>query len=1463
MPPLLILQEIASRYESDKSLRTGSFRAGETFQLIGGVGDGGLLAFMLGHFGMGVAETIREYRRILEAIHQHSDTAGWSKDERSQKFETALKALVASKTSPSDENLPLTKPRGEDSGCKVFVTAMHALNLQHPVLLRTYRSRNDANPPPCTLVEAIRATTAMPDLFIPVPLGPPHRQINHVSPACHGFNNPIDQVRQEAKAVFPRRTIACIISLGCGHPGPIQIQDVKEDAARAVVQLAMDSVRAAEQTYCRLAGIPNLYFRFDVPYGLERAVLKLNPAFSEIQAHISAYIRQEQTSDTIDSVVKQLVELPPLIKPSELDGLLPIEAATTVWVKKCPLPSLNFTGRRAELDHMHTYFSSAVGSSSHIYVLYGLGGSGKTQLLLQFVLECQNQYPQMFDVVFFVDASLETTVEADLKAIAISRNVGETAADAVQWLSYQTNRWLLIFDNADDKTFSIQKYIPNSIHGNVIITSRNPELAGMTSRDLATGRIGDLEKSTAEELLRKLVRPRGAFPDSDDLLITQVAEMLNCFALAVTQAGSYMSATSCGCQEYIELFQKERPRLLRERHGHVPDNYPWSVYTTWAISFNQLKTAPRHFMQICSYLHYTGIPKDLFMCAAESEPLTDVDEGAQVWLSEFMNHTRNEEGLWKPVAFDELVQNVMSFSLVDYDPETRLFSFHPLVHEWTREAIQSAYGQDFPNVECALQLVALSSPGTNDRSSTSIILKRLLLTHLDALVSGAVHVSSVPMALRLSAIYEQTGRWHDVANIFERAKEIGGYGGNWTIDACTSVLASAYGHLGKQAEALELQISVFESQTQTLGDDHPNVLLCVNNIASTYHALGWHAEALNMRLSLLDNQKRILGDEHPDTLTNMNNVASTYRALGRHPEALDLDRSLLANRKRILGDEHPDTMTSMNNLASTYVHLGMHADALELQLSVLANDKRTLGDEHPHTLSSMNNLASTYQACGKLVETLDLQVSVLAIRKKNLGDEHPDTILTMNNLASTYFQLGNHAEALDLQLSVLAQQAQSLGDEHPRTLSSIINLATTYRALGMRSEATDLLIPAVSAATRVFGANHPTAVTLQRALEFSLMLDSGEVGDDSSGEELASITATISKYEREGRWEEVIEQQEIAVEAFSAMLGECHPKTVQTVYSLASNFLRLSRTDDARPHIERAYRLVNDDTFPSNGHLDLVQKIEQLHTQYCLNSSPGGQVDRTELLTATETQTGEKSMPVVEDERSPQAKAADAAEARRTWLNASPKNKKDVMDNTAAYTSTHATEAEKSQNTSAAPPVANLATSQTAADAPTSSQKTLTKGKARDLPSIPNDQDERIASVAPVGNPLADQQNVDVVSSTLETKQHTMVDVQEPDVNIPSNLDVASTSSAPLLPEANTQVEEGESASSHAINQDLRGVVSEDEAHKRYMAKMELKRMKVQAKSEKQQRQCRLEVARMVLFALVILGIQWRDTKKT
>ena len=68
-----------------------------------------------------------------------------------------------------------------------------------------------------------------------------------------------------------------------------------------------------------------------------------------------------------------------------------VELSSSQYVKDrklCPLPVASFTGRDEILKKMHQYFNSE-GEFQHVFVLYGLGGSGKSQLAFKFLEESQ------------------------------------------------------------------------------------------------------------------------------------------------------------------------------------------------------------------------------------------------------------------------------------------------------------------------------------------------------------------------------------------------------------------------------------------------------------------------------------------------------------------------------------------------------------------------------------------------------------------------------------------------------------------------------------------------------------------------------------------------------------------------------------------------------------------------------------------------------------------------------------------------------------------------------------------------------------------------------------------------------------------------------------------------------------------------------------------------------------------
>src|ERR1700761_5070085 len=103
-----------------------------------------------------------------------------------------------------------------------FVCAMLADNVdRHPALFRTYRALANQTFN-CQIWEAARVTTATPTLFEPIAIGSYPVLLKYID-ASMGLNNPVRQIRDEASAIFPDRPVACIISIGSGHPKVIRI----------------------------------------------------------------------------------------------------------------------------------------------------------------------------------------------------------------------------------------------------------------------------------------------------------------------------------------------------------------------------------------------------------------------------------------------------------------------------------------------------------------------------------------------------------------------------------------------------------------------------------------------------------------------------------------------------------------------------------------------------------------------------------------------------------------------------------------------------------------------------------------------------------------------------------------------------------------------------------------------------------------------------------------------------------------------------------------------------------------------------------------------------------------------------------------------------------------------------------------------------------------------------------------
>ncbi|KAJ6611869.1 P-loop containing nucleoside triphosphate hydrolase protein [Mycena sp. CBHHK59/15] len=317
----------------------------------------------------------------------------------------------------------------------------------------------------------------------------------------------------------------------------------------------------------------------------------------------------------------------------------------------CPPPSRIFHGRRNILNQMHDYFARDVGKC-HICLLHGLGGSGKTQITLKFLDEST---ASRFTDIFFIDASTAETINSGLENIAVTRSVGSKAEDASRWLAAHHEEWLLVFDNADNLNLNLHQFFPQSTHGNILITSRNPQLC--VHAPGAHHKISNMEEEDAVQLL--LTSSAQDVTHENQILATEIVKVLHCLPLAVVQAGAFISKTGA-LGRYLTLYEQNRTRLLSELPAQSHDKYAWSVYTTWDISFQRLSKPAARFLQLCSFLHHEGISEAIFSHAAsyELELLGPTEEQLREARG-FLAHFLTDSGAWDSLCFADMAAKSM------------------------------------------------------------------------------------------------------------------------------------------------------------------------------------------------------------------------------------------------------------------------------------------------------------------------------------------------------------------------------------------------------------------------------------------------------------------------------------------------------------------------------------------------------------------------------------------------------------------------------------------------------------------------------------------------------------------------------------------------------------------------------------------------------------------------------------
>lgn len=181
-----------------------------------------------------------------------------------------------------------------------------------PTCIRTYRVAAHQGPD-CTIVEAVRATTATPGMFKPALIKDTHVTAPYIGGGL-GCNNPAAHALSEIENLFPGRTLSIVLSIGSGQlhsahmPSRSRLFSAVPSGLYEVVQsIATDCERTNQELSGRFSLTDNVYFRFNTEQGMQDIDQSDATRLSEVQAHTRNYLRGEAISSRMQDAVKATV----------------------------------------------------------------------------------------------------------------------------------------------------------------------------------------------------------------------------------------------------------------------------------------------------------------------------------------------------------------------------------------------------------------------------------------------------------------------------------------------------------------------------------------------------------------------------------------------------------------------------------------------------------------------------------------------------------------------------------------------------------------------------------------------------------------------------------------------------------------------------------------------------------------------------------------------------------------------------------------------------------------------------------------------------------------------------------------------------------------------------------------------------------------------------------------------------
>ena len=689
----------------------------------------------------------------------------------------------------------------------------------------------------------------------------------------------------------------------------------------------------------------------------------------------------------------------------------------------------------------------------------------------------------------------------------------------------------MIIDNADDATVLLDSsqsedgigpasarcrlfdFLPRVEHGAVLITTRD-----RTCALKLTGYEGTPIEVSSMKTLEAVGLLRNRLPDATEVDASELVKELEYVPLAISQASAYIKTVPLfSVPSYLAIFRhsnKNQATLLNKDNRDLRRDQGVSnaVITSWELSFHQIRKKSRpsaDLLSLMCYFNRTAIPQLLI------------------------------QGNNDDISFYEIINPLLSFSLIRAEIGEETFEMHRLVQTATRHWLQSE-GDDQLWKERAIQRVAIQFPKLADQAQHWPICESLM-SHADEVIlyTAKSKESQLVRATVLvrTAWYIAERKAHDELaeqrstdaleiqrRYFDENSE--------EIITTLSTLAHAQSRLLKYEETMGLRESILKQREEKWGSEHNETLIAMHNLASSYQDLGQFDKAEDLLKRVVEVRNRAPRSEDSELLNSENALAELHLRQGKFKEAEKLSIKVLEISTKRHGVNYISTLNAMNLLSKAYSRQKKFNEAEDLIAQAIPLCATVFGSIHWRTLEARRVLAYIYYQEKKLDDAKKICNDCLDIAQKAYGSHHP-TMLDMNNLLGLIYRgQGCFIDASKFLKDVVESHKTIYTADHPETLIVMHNLAACYYDMGEKDQAIQLMTEVLEKRKKVLYANHPDIANSAGWLAYwkseGKKSDGWETEEEGSQEETGEEEESEDwETEEEGSGEEKDKEDEI------------------------------------------------------------------------------------------------------------------------------------------------------------------------------------------------------------------------------------------------------------------------------------------------------------------------------------------------